>query len=822
MAQDPGWPPVEFADAQGEPSGMADDYLKLIEQRLGITFERVRNLSWQEAYARLKRWEIDMTTSVAVTPEREKFWAFTKPYMKIPIVILTHTDVTYIYDMHELAGKRIAVVDGYVAAEWIARDFPAIRMVKVKTVKKGLERLQKGEVFALVDNMLVSGYYLSKLKLVNLKIGGETPYVNAQCMAVRKDWSVLAGILQKALDSISERERSEIYKKWMPVRYEHGFDFSLLWKALAIFAVVLAGLIIWNRKLSGEIRHRKSAEDALQTSEAELHDNYFTQAAINMILSESLENIPLEMILQKALNILLSIPWLPFELTGSILLVEAEPEVLLMKARSSLIEPRADSCDRISFGKCLCGLAAQTQEIQFADGPDECSEPCAEETGTHCHYAVPILFGGRTLGVLNIYLKEGCRKNQKEEEFLYTVASTLAGIIMRRKAEAEKEKLHDQLLQAQKMEAVGQLAGGIAHDFNNILTAMIGYGHLLKIKMQEDDPLRSYADHILSLSDRAANLTQSLLAFSRKQIMNPKTADLNEIIRKVERLLSRIIGEDIELKTVLAEKELTVMADTLQIEQVLMNLVTNARDAMPEGGELVIRTEIRELDQVFIKTHGFGKKGRYAFVSVSDSGSGMDEKTKEHIFEPFFTTKDVGKGTGLGLAMAYGIIKQHEGYINVYSESGKGTIFNIYLPLIRGKAEEINPDDIHPIERGTETILLAEDNDEVRTGTKIILEEFGYKVIEAVDGEDAISKFQRYKDKIHFILLDVIMPKKNGKEAYEEIKKIRPDIDAIFTSGYAADIIRQKGNLAEGVEFILKPATPRVLLGKIREVLDRR
>ena len=205
VAQDPGWPPVEFADAQGEPSGMAADYLKLIEQRLGTTFERVRGLSWQEAYARLKRWQIDMTTSVAVTPEREKFWAFTRPYMKIPIVILTHADVTYIYDMHELGGKRIAVVDGYVAGEWISRDFPDIRMVKVKTVKEGLERLQKGEVFGMVDNMLVTGYYLAKLKLVNLKIAGETPYVNAQCMAVRKDWAVLAGILQKALDSISEK-----------------------------------------------------------------------------------------------------------------------------------------------------------------------------------------------------------------------------------------------------------------------------------------------------------------------------------------------------------------------------------------------------------------------------------------------------------------------------------------------------------------------------------------------------------------------------------------------------------------------------------------
>ena len=946
VAQDPGWPPVEFADAQGEPSGMADDYLKLIEQRLGITFERVRNLSWQEAYARLKRWEIDMTTSVAVTPEREKFWAFTEPYMKIPIVILTHADVTYIYDMHELAGKRIAVVDGYVAAEWIARDFPDIHSVRVKTVKEGLERLQKGDVFALVDNMLVTGYYLAKLKLVNLKIAGETPYVNAQCMAVRKDWAVLAGILQKALDSISDRERGEIYKKWMPIRYEHGFDYSLLWKALALFALLLAGLIIWNRKLSGEIRHRKEAEsalrvsetrfrsmleeapegifvqsggrfvflnaamlkllgasragdligtefmdrmapeyregirerillqretgrsvplmeqeylrldgsrvpvettavsvrfqgsdahlvfvrditerkkaeEALQTSEAELHDSYFAQAAMNVILSESLENIPLEIILLKALNIILSVPWLTFEPMGNIQLVEDDQQVLVMKAQSNLPEAVKKATARVPFGQCLCGKAALTQQIQFADH-DMCLDICHEGMPPYGHYAAPVVFSGRTLGVINIFLKEGHGRNGKEEEFLLAVADTLAGIIVRRLVEAEREKLHEQLLQAQKMEAVGQLAGGIAHDFNNILTAMIGYGHMLKIKLREDDPLRSYAEHILSLADRAANLTQSLLAFSRKQIMNLKTADLNEIIRKVERLLARIIGEDIGLKTVLTEKELIIMADTLHIEQVFMNLATNARDAMPGGGRLTIRTDTVDIDHGFIKEHGFGREGTYALVSVTDTGPGMDRATREKIFEPFFTTKEVGKGTGLGLSMAYGIIKQHEGYINVNSEQERGTTFRIYLPLIREKAEEIKHDDMYPIKRGTETILLAEDNDDVRTGTTSVLEEFGYTVIEAVDGEDAIIKFQRYKDRINFLILDVIMPKKNGKEAYEEIKRIRPDIDAVFTSGYTADIVHQKGNIAEGVELILKPATPKVLLGKIREILDRK
>ncbi len=576
-----------------------------------------------------------------------------------------------------------------------------------------------------------------------------------------------------------------------------------------------------NELLQSKIAEHERTEEALRASEAELHDNYFTQSAINMILSESLEDIPLEEILQKALNMILSIPWISFESIGSIHLVEDEPGILAMKAQNSLPEALIKSCAKIPFGICLCGRAALTQGIEFSGHVDERHEICYEGMTPHGHYAAPILFGGRTLGVLNIYLKEGHIRNKKEEEFLLAVVNTLAGIIVRKQVENEKEKLHHQLLQAQKMEAVGQLAGGIAHDFNNILTAIISYGSLLKMKMKEDDPLSSYADHILSSSEKAANLTQSLLAFSRKQIVNKKSVDINGIIRKSENLLVRIISEDIELKTVLTEGDLTAMADPLQIEQIFMNLATNARDAMPHGGKLEIETKIVDLDETFVKTHGYGKIGRYALISVSDTGIGMDERIRDKIFEPFFTTKEVGKGTGLGLSIVYGIIKQHGGYIGVYGEPEKGTTFNIYLPLIRTEAEEAQPKVVDIIKRGIETILLADDNSEVRAGAKAMLEEFGYKIIEATDGEDAIVKFKRYKDRIKLVILDVIMPKKNGKEAYKEIRRISPDIKVIFTSGYTADIIQQKGILSEGSGFVHKPITPQVLLNKVREILDR-
>jgi PAS domain S-box-containing protein len=385
----------------------------------------------------------------------------------------------------------------------------------------------------------------------------------------------------------------------------------------------------------------------------------------------------------------------------------------------------------------------------------------------------------------------------------------------------EQKLLEQQLLQAQKMEAIGQLSGGIAHDFNNILTAIIGYGNLLQMKMNENDPLRHNVNQILASSERAAGLVRRLLAFSRKQIIDLKPVHLNEIVKKVEKLLLSVIGEDIDFQTILTDEDLTIMADSGQIEHVLMNLATNARDAMPEGGLLTIETDLVEMDNEYLKIHGYGKPGMYAFITVTDTGEGMDEKTREKIFEPFFTTKEVGKGTGLGLAMAYGIVKQHNGYINVYSELGKGTTFKIYLPVIKAGVEEAKPAADASPKRGTEVVLVAEDEPDVRKLTKTVLEEFGYTVIEAVNGEDAINKFMENRDKIQLLLLDVIMPKKNGKEVYEEIKKIKPDMKALFISGYTSNFIHKKGILEEGINFVLKPISPTKLLKKMREILDK-
>ena len=387
----------------------------------------------------------------------------------------------------------------------------------------------------------------------------------------------------------------------------------------------------------------------------------------------------------------------------------------------------------------------------------------------------------------------------------------------------EHRKLEDQLRQAQKMEAIGQLAGGVAHDFNNILSAIIGYGHLTLMKMQDTDPSRHFIEQILQSSERATALTQSLLAFSRKQVVKKELIKLNSVIGNFEKFLARLLREDIELRTQYADEELTILADRGQIEQVIMNLVTNARDAMPAKGALTIETGRMVLDESFLSAHGYGLLGEYAMITVSDTGTGMDQETRRRIFEPFFTTKEQGKGTGLGLATVYGIVKTHDGFINVYSEPGRGTVVHLYFPLARiaAGAQEPVAQAPAPLVGGTETILLAEDDETLRKMTSVVLRHLGYTVIEAENGKKAVQGFSENRDSIRLVILDGIMPVMNGKEAYKEIVALNPEVRCIFMSGYAEEVFTRDGVLQTDVEFLSKPVTPSVLLGKVREVLDR-
>ncbi|MBP7527519.1 MAG: PAS domain S-box protein [Syntrophorhabdaceae bacterium] len=400
-------------------------------------------------------------------------------------------------------------------------------------------------------------------------------------------------------------------------------------------------------------------------------------------------------------------------------------------------------------------------------------------------------------------------------EYIFAFAHDISE---RKRADEERERLQAQLLQSQKMEAIGQLAGGVAHDFNNILTAVIGYGNLLEMEMQAEDPLRMYVEEILASSEKAVSLTQSLLAFSRKQAISLTYHNINDIISEVESLLKRLLSEDIDLKISLGTPGLGVMADITQIQQVLINLATNARDAMPSGGVLSIEAGQVRPDNSFVASH-HGKGSLYATISVSDTGTGMDQQTRARIFDPFFTTKEVGKGTGLGLSIVYGIVKQHNGFISAYSEIGVGTTFHIYLPVVDQKARGRRPKPAR-VRKGSGTILLAEDNPEVRRLAKSLLMRTGYRVIEAANGEEAVDAFIANQDSVDLVIVDVVMPRKNGIEVIDEVRALKPDIKVLFTSGYTRDILSDKGICETGFDFLAKPLSPHELLQKIQDIME--
>jgi signal transduction histidine kinase len=389
-----------------------------------------------------------------------------------------------------------------------------------------------------------------------------------------------------------------------------------------------------------------------------------------------------------------------------------------------------------------------------------------------------------------------------------------------RRAATQQRLLEQQLIESQKMEGIGRLAGGVAHDFNNLLTAILGYAELMESQL-EDENLRSELREIRLAGERAAALTQQLLAFSRRQILQPRTLDLNTVVSNIEKMLARLIGEDIKLVTRLEPALGSVKADPGQLEQVIMNLAVNARDSMPEGGTLTFETANSLLDTDFVASHPGARPGGYAALTVADTGIGMSDEVRSHAFEPFFTTKERGKGTGLGLATAYGIVKQSGGYITVESEPGRGTTFRIYLPLVTDSAAASRPGE-RPTSSpsGSETILLVEDESGVRRMSRTILETQGYTVLEAASGEEALVIARSHEGVIHLVATDVIMPGMSGRVLWDRLRALRPNSRVLFMSGYTDDVIARHGVLESGIAFLQKPFTPHGLAEKVRDVLD--
>jgi two-component system cell cycle sensor histidine kinase/response regulator CckA len=422
-----------------------------------------------------------------------------------------------------------------------------------------------------------------------------------------------------------------------------------------------------------------------------------------------------------------------------------------------------------------------------------------------------------------------CRNGEiKEIEFKPTllddgrIVVILSDITERKRAEEEKAILQEELRQSQKMEAVGRLAGGIAHDFNNLLTVISGNCELSLLKLKEGDPLKENIEEIKAAGDRATYLTWKLLAFSRRQILDTKVLDLNAVIRDLDKMLRRVIGEDVELVTLLSDSLGTVKTDPGWMEQVIINLAVNARDAMPSGGKLIVETTNVELDEYYAHGHGAVKPGRYVMLSVRDTGIGMSPEVREHLFEPFFTTKEKSKGTGLGLSTVYGIVMQSGGNICVYSEPGLGTTFKIYLPRLDEPLEEVGekmPREELP--HGSETILVVEDQEDLRRLAVHVLKRQGYRVLETSCGEDALELSKERKEPIHMVLTDVVMPGMSGRQLVDQLLPLHPKMKVLYMSGYTENEIVHDGVLEEGTNYIQKPFTLDGLTRQVREILGK-
>jgi signal transduction histidine kinase len=460
-----------------------------------------------------------------------------------------------------------------------------------------------------------------------------------------------------------------------------------------------------------------------------------------------------------------------------------------------------------------------------------------ETIGIHSLLLVALRVGGTSIGLLSLVRFDPTSPafGEEDRELAQALAdhaslaitnarllqTALQELAERRKAEAALQRTEEQLLHAQKMEAIGRLAGSVAHDFNNLLSVILGHGSLLLDDLEELDPIREEVSAIVRAGERASDLTRQLLAFSRRQVLAPRALDMNSVVRESEKMLLRLLGDDIELVTRYAQDLVKVRVGPSQIDQVVVNLVVNARDAMPEGGKLTIETQNVVLDEAYASKHFEIVPGPYAMLAVSDTGIGMNRETQARIFEPFFTTKEHGKGTGLGLSTVFGIVKQSGGSIWVYSEPGKGTTFRVYFPKAGDIEDPVRTPLPARVLTGTETILLAEDQDDVRRIACEILRRYGYRVLEARNAGEALLVCERHPERIHLLVTDVVMPKMTGRELAERLVALQPRLRVLYMSGYTDHAVVNHGHLEPDVAYVEKPLVPEAFARSVREVLDQ-
>ena len=1020
FAPDPGYQPIESLDENGRLVGISADYLKLLENKLGIGFRIVPATSWDEAMSMARNREVDMLSAATKTVARSEYMSFTTPHIELPGVIIVRNSAPDVSGLDQLRGKKVGVVSSYVWQEWIARDHPDIDLRPVADMQTGLLLASFGQLDAMVGNLATATHFIQKMGVTNLRVTAESGYFARLAIATRRDWPELNTILQKAVSSISAEENRAILDKWIKLEARSRLDTQTILLGLLII-VAVAGLaatgnLAWNYSLrkmvrrqsvslrDSEARFRAIVEDQTEligrtlpgshklTFVNQAYAHCFGKRPDDLIGTSFMDMVPeAERAEIKARFATLSadhpvihiehssittdgdVRWhlwtnrAIFDDEGNIKEIQAVGrDTTEMKraadamrlseekfSRAFRAGPDSIAITRMSDGTIidandrflsrmgctfedfvgrptsevviwenpedrasLMNAIAATGEctdleadFRFADGnPVNClvSARTIEVEGEMCALIItrdisdrkqaeialrdneqrfrdyaeasadsfwemdsdlrftylssnvervlgiaPEWYYGKTREDLlgDDYDKEAwnehmetLREHRPFQNFEYFRVGEgvdpawlrVSGVPVFDEDDAflgyrgtvsditERKKVEDELRQAQKMEVVGQLTGGVAHDFNNLLMIISGNLELARESLDDNTEVADLVDRATVAAERGATLTHRLLAFSRKQTLTPGIVDLDELVASLKTLLRRTLTEIVEVETVNTDDLWPCEADSSQIESALLNLAINARDAMPDGGKLTIETANVTIDEYYATAESDVTPGHYVMVAVTDTGVGMTRHAIDHAFEPFFTTKEVGSGSGLGLSMIYGFVKQSGGHVTIYSEEGHGTTVKMYFPRSSGQPEEVLVDghELEPQARG-ETILVVEDDADVRALTVALLGDLGYDVLEAADGGSALAMLDR-TPRLDLLLTDVVLPGgMSGPRLADEFSHRAPTASVLFMSGYTDNAIVHQGRFDKGVELLNKPFPKAALARKVRSTLDK-
>lgn len=769
----PNWPPGDYME-NGEHKGIVSDYIRIFEQRLGTTFKRVYYDDWAHFYEAMKTGEVDFVGACQETEERRKFLVFTEPFLTTRLAVLTRRKSSDLQSLDDLNSMTIAGIKGYSSLDYVRATYPGATIVECEDDLTVLLKVSAGAVDGAVADYMIASYLVDKYSITNIKFARELDFHWNLRFAIRKDKPQLRSILDKALCTIDEEERQHIYHHWVGIALEHNPTFveRHLNMIIGVFSLILFLLIaamFFNRSLKKQVFRR--TEELNESTEKLRESKEYLQAVLDsagdaVIVSDAD--------------------------TGQIIDVN--------RAMTDMFGYSPEEARQVGLGKLSLG------EPPYSDV--EASEWLrkAREIGTQTFEWLSSRRDGQAFWV--------------EVNISFAVIGGANRYVVVVRDISERKRIEEQLMKAQKLEALGVLAGGIAHDFNNILSPIVGLSEMLIDDLEPGCPEHQDVQDILEAGKRGRDLVRQILAFSRQPEQGRAPVQIQHIINEVIKLSRSSIPANIAITKQVQNDCSLIQANPTQIHQIVMNLITNAYHAVePENGEIAIRLKEVEVESGQVPEIDL-VPGRYAVLSVSDTGVGIKPDILPKIFEPYFTTKEQGKGTGLGLALVYGIVKDHHGDIRVTSELGKGTTFDIYLPLMAQAGATVPAERKDELSTGHERILVVDDEEAIATVEKRMLERLGYKVTACLSSLDALEAFKATPDLFDLVICDMNMPTMTGERLAGELLAIRPDIPIIVCTGYSERLNQKEAGSIGVKSFLIKPIAREEMAKVVRKALD--